>query len=452
MPQRSKDQPDRDRRDDTRPKTLFKRLIRHSSILMTGKGMNALFSLGYTALAVRALGVEGFGLLILIHTYAQLTSEFTKFQGWQAILRFGTVAFRNGDLPQLRQLIVLTAVIDLVGATIGTLIALAGVALLGPTLGWSDDLLPAAALYMLSVFIITPSTPLGLLRMWGRFDQLAVRSALGSFTRLIGAAILLPLGGDLRDFLIVWFIATLVSSLLLIAAGWREAVRHRVFAGAGRWFRLSARPFPGIWRLLWTTHFNGAVAMGTFRMGTLMVGGFLGPAEAGLYRIATQIAEIAGQPGKLLTPAIYPELAKLVADNELRRMRVFLLRSVLLSLAVGTVLFAVVWLAGTPLLRLIGGDIAIDAFDTLLLLTAAGLVLLVFFPFEPTLISVGREGAALRSRLLMAAVYLPVLVVFIEQYGLEGAAIALIVAHIVAVLAQGIQLQRWFAKRRRAAV
>ena len=100
--------------------------------------------------------------------------------------------------------------------------------------------------------------------------------------------------------------------------------------------RCTSAEFPGIRKLLWANHLNGAVAMGMFRIGTLMVGGLLGATEAGLYRIAANIVEIGSQAGKLFNPAFYPELARLVADDNDILLRHLLRHSMLLAVSAGS--------------------------------------------------------------------------------------------------------------------
>jgi len=449
MPQQGEHSTSDDRNGETKPDDLFRRLIRNISILATGEGMNGLLSLAYTVLAVRALGVEGFGFLVLIHIYVLMASEFTKFPTVHVILRIGTQALVKQKFPELQRLMVLTTGIDLLCGLVGMFVAVVGIAFVGPIIGLPDVLIPSATLYCVSVFLITPSTPLGLLRMWRRVDLLALRSVLGSLTRLVGALVFFFLGGDVIDFLAVWFVATLVTSSVLLIGGWREAMNQGVIVRDSFSLRCTGSEFPGLWKLLWANHLNGAVAMGTFRIGTLMVGGLLGATEAGLYRIAANIAEIGAQAGKLFNPAFYPELARLVADNNLTRMRQLLRRSMLLAILASVIFLIIIWFAGTPLLYLFGGAVATPAFYTLVLLTAAQLILMSAFPIEPTLISIGKPLAALWSRLIMGVVYLPLLPVFVWWQGLEGAALALMVGHIVVVIAQTTQLRWWFAKHHR---
>ena len=58
-------------------------------MLISGKAAAAVLSLAYLAIASRTLGPEGLGYLVLAHTYVQTVAYITRFQSWQAIVRFG---------------------------------------------------------------------------------------------------------------------------------------------------------------------------------------------------------------------------------------------------------------------------------------------------------------------------------------------------------------------------
>ena len=87
-----------------RPDNLLGRIFVNAAILVTGKGANAIFSLAYLALAVRALGIETLGLLVLIHTYAQVVGEVVKLRSWEAVLRYGMPALQQNQVGQFQSL------------------------------------------------------------------------------------------------------------------------------------------------------------------------------------------------------------------------------------------------------------------------------------------------------------------------------------------------------------
>ena len=50
---------------------LFRRMLRNAALVLGGKAATALVNLAATALALRTLGVESYGLLVLVHALVQ---------------------------------------------------------------------------------------------------------------------------------------------------------------------------------------------------------------------------------------------------------------------------------------------------------------------------------------------------------------------------------------------
>ena len=53
---------------------MIRRALTNTGWLMGARGINAVLSLAYLALATRALGIEGFGQFILVVAFAQAIS------------------------------------------------------------------------------------------------------------------------------------------------------------------------------------------------------------------------------------------------------------------------------------------------------------------------------------------------------------------------------------------
>ena len=76
---------------------MIRRALTNTGWLMGARGINAVLSLGYLALATRALGLEGFGQFILAITFAQAITGLASFQTWQAVVRWGQRRESVGD-------------------------------------------------------------------------------------------------------------------------------------------------------------------------------------------------------------------------------------------------------------------------------------------------------------------------------------------------------------------
>ncbi len=425
------------------------RLLGNSAILLGGKFMQGLFSLGSTALAVRALGAEGFGLLVMVHAYTAIVGEVAKFQSWQAVLRYGMPALEEGRVEDLQKLVKFTGALDVASAVLATAVSALGVLLIAPLLHWPEGVRPLAMGYSLSLLFIATATPLGLLRLFDRFDIMAMQQSVEALVRLIGAAAAFFLGWGLPAFLIIWFCARVVAGIVLVTGAAFEYRRRDLMKGMNWTLRGIRKPFPGIWRFVLATNFTTTAAATTNHLGPLVIGGLAGPAAAGLLRIAERLAEAVAKPTKMLIPAIYPEIARMVVRAELGELKRLLLRSAGFAFAGAVVAMTVLVLFGPFLLRLIGGENAVTAHLVLVLLGLAALTLLVAFSVEPTLITIGRPGAALVAQLLGFAVYVATLFALTPTIGLLAAGVAALASAVVIVAARFLPVARWFREQER---
>src|SRR3546814_19330215 len=99
----------------------------------------------------------------------------------------------------------------------------------------------------------------------------------------------------------------------------------------------------------------------------------------------------------LLTPAIYPELARLTARGDIGGRRDMVVSSALLMGGMSAVAFGVLVLVGEPLIELLAGAGFEDAYGTKRLLARAGVGSNRHFSLVPHLISVGRLRATVIS-------------------------------------------------------
>src|SRR3546814_4056848 len=106
-----------------------------------------------------------------------------------------------------------------------------------------------------------------------------------------------------------------IAFFFLFGLAAKELHRHGCLRGFRRVQGALTEGLPGIWRFCWSTNFNMTLTLAFTHVGTLVVGWFLGPTDAALYRIARQVGAAIAKPAKLATPALYPELARLRSEE-----------------------------------------------------------------------------------------------------------------------------------------
>lgn len=412
---------------------IFRRVLANAGKLLGGRAVNAVLSLAYTAIAARALGVKGLGVLVMIHAFAQLLGDVVKFQSWQTVLQYGAEPLAQRRLGDLQRVVRFTLMLDLISGLVGIAIGVVGALAFGSKLGWGPEQGPVAAVYALSVMFITAAAPLGILRLLDRFDVLAGQAAVISLVRLIGCGLGYFLHADLVFFLAVWALGTVAGFVMLAYAAWRELDRQELLQGF-RWLGPTRIETPGVWRFAWATNFNATLGVAFTHLVTLMVGGLLGPADAALWRIGRQVADAIAKPVRLLIPALYPELVRLRAERREKTMWRLTGRITLAASGVGLVLLAVSSFAGAPLLRLVMGTGFAAAAGVMTWQVAAAVVNLISLPLEPMVISLGQAGATVRVRVVVAVAYAAALPFLVRHYGVAAAGAALVAASVAIAL------------------
>lgn len=429
----------------------FRKVLGNTGLLLGGKLVGAVASTAALALAARTLGVESLGVLILIHAYMQAVSDVSRFQSWQAMIHYGTAPLRDGRLKDFQQVFRFSLTLDVLSAVAGLLIAIAGVWLIGSGLGWPESAQPAMTLYAFIICFLVSATPNGALRMVDRFDLVAVQSTIESWVRLVGAALAWKFGGGLGAFLLIWFLAQVLSFVFLFGATLYILHGRRLLAG----FRLrSGRPLtegmPGIWSFAWSTNFSSTLDLAFSHIGTLMVGGLLGAKDAALYRVARQVANAIAKPAKLVGPALYPELAQLAQSGDRRGLRRLVVQLTLAGGGIASALLVLAVVAGKPLLGWVMGPEFVAAHPVMLWLLASAVIGIWAVPLEPLLVSVGLVKPAFHWRLAVTLLYLPLLYLLLSHDGdwggLRGAGLASVIGMGLLLVGQSWLVRRWFRK------
>ena len=94
-------------------------------MVLRGRGIAAVFSVGATGLMANALPAKEFGLVILIHTYIMVVRGALNFRTFEAVVRYGIPCIENGKEAELRSLLRSTMLVDFTAALAAMLIGMA---------------------------------------------------------------------------------------------------------------------------------------------------------------------------------------------------------------------------------------------------------------------------------------------------------------------------------------
>ncbi|MBL8771793.1 MAG: lipopolysaccharide biosynthesis protein [Phenylobacterium sp.] len=420
---------------------ILMRVLANAGRLLGGRTINALLGLATMAIAARALGAPTLGVLVLIQAFVAFLADVVEFQSWQTVLHYGSRPLAEGRKADFQRVVRFSLTLDIVSALVAVSVGVLGSFLFAGRLGWSEAEAPIAALFMLTAVFTVSATPTGLLRLFDRFDVMARQAVLIALIRLVASAMAWVLGGGLPGFLLAYFVATLGSWCYLAGSAYAELKRRGLTEGFS-WRGPLAAGMPGIWRFAWNTNLAAGLDVLFTHVATLMVGAIAGPTQAAFWRVGRQVADAMAKPAKLLTPALYPELARLRADERMHAMWRLARNVGLLTGGVGALLLLVTTVAGPPLLSAVLGKEFAPAADAMTWQVAAAVIGICALPLEPLLISLGKPGRAVWVRLAVGIAFVAALPFLISRFGLIGAGAGLAAA--AGALALGML---WFILR-----
>ena len=397
---------------------MIKRALQNTGWLMGARGINGVLSLGYLALATRALGVSDFGQFILAVTFANALAGISQFQTWQTVVRWGQ---SKETLPDATGF---ALALDALTIAVGIVVA-------GLLLWFAGDWLPLPGWLRLETFAYTcvallciRSTPTGILRLHDKFASAAVADAVTSIVRIVGAALAFFLSNNIEGFLLAWAVAEVVTS----ATYWHYARQTQPLF----WRHISLRRIPArnekAWAFVIGTSLSGMLSISSRQVLVLLIGGLGGPALAGIYRVAAQLGEGLLKLAQALLRATYPEL---VRSPEVARS----IAGRIAKIAIVTGLAAVVLslIGGRWLIGIIAGPDFITAYTPMILLSAAAAIELGGASMEALMVARGRAVTNFMLRAVPTAGALGALVWLVDIHGPAGAGMAVLGASVVTV-------------------
>ncbi|QNM83060.1 lipopolysaccharide biosynthesis protein [Sphingomonas sabuli] len=421
-------------------------LLKNSSYLGASRIVAAIASVATLAFTGRALGVMMFGLLILIHSYAQAASSLSKFQSWQIVVRYGGQGLAAGRPEDFKVATGFSFGLDMLSGVFGMIAAMAILPLIGTWFGIPRDYIWLGVLYCTVIPTMQAMTPSGVLRTLDRFDLVSWGGIAYPIARAIFAGIAFLNDAPFEIYLLIWWVTDMGGDLFMWWLTVRE-LKRRDMSDALR-PTLNPHPLQGAWKFAIRVNLTSSLTAAWGPVARLIVGGLLGPASAAFYRVAATLSDSAQKPTDLMARAFYPEVMKL--DTRTKRPWKLMLRGAALAAIFGVLSVLLVVVAGEALIKLIFGAQFAPAYPVLIVLVLAPMLAMLSFPFEPMLYSLGRSAGPLKARIGGTIVYFAIVAPLAWQYGVQGAAAAFVIATGIFVTLLAAQLWREYRRIRPA--
>ena len=411
---------------------MLKRVLRNFGVVIRGRGIAGVFSVLATGLMANALPVIEFGLVILLHTYVMVIRGALNFRTFEAVVRFGIPLNDSGNETRFRTLLRSTMLIDMASALLATIVGVLAAPLAGYFLHWDAEMVGWASLYSLFILSTANGTPNGILRVYDRFDALGVQFTVAPALRLVMVAAAWAMDAPMVVFMVLWGTAFAIGHLYMLARGLMELKAHSEFSlwSGFRWNELK-KPEKDFWNFVGVVYWQTNIDLLPKHVSVLLAGGLLGPAAAGLFRLAREFSTVLTQPAVTLREVLFPDLTRSFHAEDGG------IRSVPFKTAIiaGLAGFAIVLLSlaiGGPILGIIGAEY-IPAAPLLSMLLLAATFDLASAPLRAAAYAMGKAGTILRIHVVGIISYVALFFLLTPLTGLTGPGLAAILASLLAL-------------------
>lgn len=406
---------------------MIGRILKNMGLLFGGKTSAVLIGLAVLAIAARALTIQELGILLLLHAFIALITGIATFKSWQALIQFGTRPMKIGDLPRFHRLLRFSIGLDISAAIFAAVLSTSVFLLIRNNLGLPENVFWIAIAYCLLSATNLRSSPLGVLRLYDRFDLISLHDQAVPIVRLIGASLGLLFGGGLTWFILVWMAAAAATNLLMPALALRELSRQGALNGLFSRRPTLKAPESGLWRYVWMSNIDATINLVDKQMPTLLAGALLGPAFAALFKIARDISDVLGKGARLLNQVLYPELVRLMVAGEIvRAIRVIIYTSAYL-LGAGILLAMLLNIFGPSLFAVALNNAYEGVAEIATMLVIAAALMGAAAPIYSGLYALGNPGRAALSRAITVTITIILFVCLSYTIGEAGPGWAMVI-------------------------
>lgn len=411
---------------DFRPRTHgpMRRVLGNLGYLVRGRGVAAVMSLGVTTLMARTLGPIEFGMVVLIQSYAIVMRGLLNFQTYDAVVRYGVPAHDASDARALRRLIKVCRRVDRRACLVATAVALALAPLIGPLMGMDRGHVILLAAYSLVLLTTGNGTARGILRLFDRFDIFGQQMMIAPAVGFIGVVVAWRLDGSLEVFVAIMAVAYAAENVALNWLGHREYRQHMGHSiEQDLDDRARMGEFLGLRKFLWVTYWQSNMDLVPKHVSTMLAGALLGPAAAGLLRLARELSSPLAKPAVLIREVVFLDLTRSWHQGS-ATFDVIAYRTALVGGVLGLVFVAAGYFFGETLLLALTGKEFVAAAPVFTLMLLAATFDLTASSLRAAAYASGHAGNVLRIYVVSVSLYLALFVALTSWIGLIGAGMA----------------------------
>lgn len=300
-------------RDKIRGNEFWAKLAKNVFTIVVGQGGASALNMLTSFVSAGFLGVAGYGSLMIGQTYMQAIDSLLNFQSWQSVIRYGSISLEKRDERGLAACIKAAFLVDVISAVAGCVISFAIVGFVAGVLGWDSAASAAAVVFCFEILVHIEGAPTGLLRLFDRFNYVAIHAVVMAAVKLLFVAASMALfGNNVVVIACAYCAADIIKSLTLFFIAVHVARRRIGFFKIVK-ARLADLPAGYISFTIWSNLDTSADA--PIQYFDVFFLSLLSSEVVGVFKFFRQLLSALSLLSRPVQQAIMPQLAELIAKG-----------------------------------------------------------------------------------------------------------------------------------------
>lgn len=298
-------------------KFINNRLVNNFIVLLTGEGIVSVMGMISLALIVKTVGLEANGMILSIIAYCQLMNNIFGFKSYQALIRYITIYLEKKEKNMVKKYIYQSYFLDIVAALVATISGFIFLELYAMFMSWNNEIIYRAKIFLIAYFFQIQGTPVGVLRVFNKFNFITYNNVAISVIKLIGYLIGAILGLGFNYFLIVELILIIAPNIILNIFAIVILKKNSLHNFYKEKFKIEKEFF----KFNFYSNISSTIDIPIGTLTTIFINKYLGYTEISIYKIFEKIGGIIGKLGSPLNQIIYPELNKYIAKKNYKKAK-----------------------------------------------------------------------------------------------------------------------------------
>lgn len=289
-------------------------ILKNTLILFSGQSFASIIGIFNTILLIKAIGVDGNGIIALIMSYSAIFNGVFNFQSYNAVIKYGTDALEKKIDNLYKQILKQAFLQDILTAILAFIVGYLCVGVVSRFMGWDSEIIFYIKIYLITILMNITGVFTGILRLHDKFIVIAKLNVQVNIFRFIFMILGLMLKLPFVYYVVVEIILSGISSCILIC----NSIKVLKVAGFCDFLKVSISFDKEFTKFNFYNNITSTIDLPVGQLVTFIINKFVGVTEVGIYSILLKLGSIISKITEPMGQALLPELSRLVAKDKIK--------------------------------------------------------------------------------------------------------------------------------------